>query len=229
MKIKSNGLQFFLLALLCFFALGYDLLQLYIDKLLFRSAVAENLFSSPWYVLVVHWLCVILVWLAFIFIMVKWIKNRPGSEIFRIKRNKSLVYFIPAAVVLSICLAFLEQLIDPAVMPQIYREYLAFKASYGSMGVIVSIVQNIYYITEAGLVVILVVLFQLAGEAWTKKEKIPWGSIGLLLTWGLGHLTHGGLTTVWVCIFAALVGVFYIISKKHIIPSYIMILLVFII
>ncbi len=229
MKTKTNGLYYFLVAIICFFALGYDLLQMFIDKLLFTNAVAENFFNSPWYVLVVHWLCVVLVWITAIILISKWIKKRSGSDVLKLKQNKSLKYFIPAAIILSIGLTFFEQLFDPAVIPQIYREYSAFKASYGSLGIIVSIVQNIYYIVESALVVLLVVLFQLAGESWTKKEKIPWGSIGLLLTWGLGHLTHGGLTTVWVCLFAAIVGVFYLLSKRHVIPSYIMVLLIFII
>jgi len=229
MKTKTSGLNCFLKGLLCFFALGYDFLQGFIDKLIFGDAVADNFFDSPWFVLVTHWIFVIIVWTITAFLLIKWINKNSNQQLLQLKWNSSLTYLIPCAIIASVALAYLEQLIDPAMIPQIYREFLNFKADHGSMGIVVSVAQNVYYVVESCLVLLLIILMQLAGESWFKKRNIPWGAIGLLLTWGLGHLTHGGLATLWICMFALFAGVFYLLAKRHVVPSYIIILLIFII
>lgn len=96
------------------------------------------------------------------------------------------------------------------------------------MGIWVALVQNIYYIVEAVLVVLLVALMQSAGEVWFKKPSLPYGGIGLMLTWGLGHLTHGLQSGLYITAFSLVFGWLFVKAGKQWWPSFLFIWLVFV-
>lgn len=226
---ETSGLTYFLNGLLVFLALAFDAIQGVIDTLIYGDLVAERFWDSPWYVLVTHWTFVIIIWGLTFYFMSRWIKRNGREHLIQVKWTKNIMKWALYAIIASVLLSLLEQLIEPTRLPQIYREYLSFKNAHGEMGFVVSLFQNVYYIFETLMVVLLVILMQLAGETWFKKQSIPWGSIGLAITWGIAHLTHGGIATLWISLFALLAGTFYVICKRHILPSYIFILLIFVI
>ncbi len=218
--------------LLIFLALAYDAIQRIFDELIFGDKMVASFFSNPWYIKVTHWGgFVILIWSLTVYLMYKWMMTDQDSIGINLKVNKNLKWLIPVAVMASFMMALLEQMMEPNILPQIYREYLSFVKVDESMAIVVSIFQNIYYMLETGLVILLIALMQKAGEKWFKMTRIPWGgSIGLTITWGgIAHLTHGGIATLWICLFAFLSGVFYLISKKSIWASYVFVLLIFVI
>lgn len=226
---RTSGLTYFLMGLLVFLGLAFDMVQRFIDELIYGELVAQRFFDSPWFILVTHWSFVVLGWGVVITLMVKWIRKQPEAKQLNFKLQKSLLYLLPFAIVAGIVVAYLELLIEPAVLPQISREYLSFISKHGSYGNIVSIAQNIYYVVESGMIICLLALMQSAGERWFKYSKIPYCSIGLTLTWGIAHLTHGGIATIWICLVALLMGGFYVISNKNVWASYLFVLLIFVI
>lgn len=228
MKKQTSGLTYFLMALLVFLGLAFDAIQRLIDTLIYGDLVAERIWDSPWYVLVTHWSFVIVVWGITVFLMVRWIKKSGHVDIVKMKWSPSIMKLTICAIIAGVLLTLIEQIMDPITLPQIYSEYLSFKAQHGDMGLLVSLFQTIYYLFETAMVMTLIILMQLAGQAWFKKQSIPWGSIGLAITWGIAHLTHGGIATIWISLFALMAGAFYLLSKRHLIPSYIFVLLIFI-
>jgi len=225
-----SGLTYFLQGMTCFLFLIYDAIQHIIDQVIYGNLIKDlHFFDWPWYALITHWTFVIIVWGTCLYLMSRWVKKYKTLKILDFKLTSSAKYLIPIALVLGIVFAFIEYLMAPSILPQIYNEYLHFVEDHGSKALLVSIVQNIYYIFEAGLVVFLVAFMQNAGEKWFKSTKIPFGSIGLATTWGLAHLTHGGLATLWIITFAFAAGLFFQVTKKSIIISYILILSIFII
>jgi len=81
----------------------------------------------------------------------------------------------------------------------VVREYRGFERRYGELGALVTCFQFLYYLLESVMVVLILGLWQRAGGIWTGITNVPWGGLGLTLTWGAAHfLSHsaGALTVV---------------------------------
>lgn len=104
-------------------------------------------------------------------------------------------------------------------LPQFYREYQLFFDNHGSMAIVVRFLKNIYYFVEAMIVVLLLALMQRAGELIFKVGNFPYGGIGLLLTWGMVHLTKGLVTGLWISGFCIVLGWLFLKVKKRFWPS----------
>lgn len=83
-----------------------------------------------------------------------------------------------------------------------------------------------YYLLESAIVTYLVALFQEFGE--TKIKKVPWGAIGISLTWGLVHIFSKGIVDGIICLVIAFVlGLAYIACNKNMLFVYLLMLDIF--
>ncbi|GKX32280.1 hypothetical protein SH1V18_47600 [Vallitalea longa] len=232
--MKSNelgGMDYFSLGLLIFLALGMDIVVSFIDKLIWQDNIGmENFFSNQWYVLVVHWMIVIILWIIGGVLAYKWLKRRSNiNDIISFEIRKDLLPMISLAIVASILITVFEWIISSQPLPQFYREFSSFYRNHGEVAFIVWIFQNIYYLVESMLVVLLLALMQKVGELWFKNTVFPFGGIGLLLTWGLGHLSKGLASCIWICLFCLIFGWLFVKAKRRWWPSLIFLFLQFII
>jgi hypothetical protein len=92
---------------------------------------------------------------------------------------------------------------------------------YGTQAWIVAIFQNLYYLVEYLLVVMMIAFFQRAGELWFKSSWFPWGGVGIALTWGMIHLVTNPQGALGVILWAVLLGIFFVLSKKSFIATWI--------
>lgn len=189
---------------------------------------ADDFFLSPWYVLVVHWVIVIVLWVSGAAVLLLWLRKRETLEkVISFRWSAKILPLLIVAFVLSFIFALLDFWLNGESIPQFYREYQKFKLEHGSMSIWVWLVQNVYYIVEAVLVVLLVALMQRAGEVWFKKLYFPYGGIGLMLTWGLGHLIHGLQSGLYITAFSLIFGWLFIKGGKQWWPSLLFIWLLF--
>lgn len=149
-------------------------------------------------------------------LLLLWLKKEKLSEkVISLRWNAEIIPLLIVAFVTSFLFALLDVWLNEESIPQIYREYQNFIVEHGSKGIWVALAQNIYYIVEAVLVVLLVALIQRAGEVWFKKPNLPYGGIGLMLTWGLGHLTHGLQSGLYITAFSLVFGWLFVKADIH--------------
>ena len=223
-------ISFFVLALIIFCLLGSELLVLFLSRIIDGREISQ-VFSWPvhWYGAIFHWAITILIWGTGIIMIINWLKRRGVyQELIDLEFNRK-------ALIISILSAgpFLAysyiQIISGYDIPQIYNEYLGFTKMYGDTALVVSLFQNIYYLVEFILVTAIIALFQKAGEVWSKIRIIPWGGIGLILTWGSFHLLSHPEGALGLMIWSLIPGILYVISDKNFYPVYLLLVLNFII
>lgn len=97
------------------------------------------------------------------------------------------------------------------------RQYQAFWGQvWGSM---LTASQYIYYLIEGVMMAFITDAFQTAGEKLFKKKWIPWGGLGLALTWGVLHIyTKGPSMGIRVIFFGLFFGILYMIGKRNALP-----------
>lgn len=104
-----------------------------------------------------------------------------------------------------------------------------FKPVQEYNGIVKFILQNIYYLFETALILLTIAFGQKFGDMIIKRENFPSGGIFLALTWGLVHiLTQNLLTGIYVFVMAILYGIVYLLLKKNIRYSYILVSIMFI-
>lgn len=227
---KTTGGSFFSMAMLCYLGLGFDAIAILIDILLFGELAQKGFDHYTWYMKLWHSGIVILVWGFVIGYMLKRLQKRNLlTEVVNPSMNKAVIVPILFAITISSIFTRLEQIFSPSTIPQIIGEYHRFQEAYSEYALILSIAQNIYYVFEVGLVVLLLALMQKAGEEWFRNQKLPFGAVGLALTWGIGHIMHGGWAALWVMSFSLVAGLFFTLCKKNCWATYIFIIFIFII
>lgn len=81
----------------------------------------------------------------------------------------------------------------------------------------------IYYVVEGIKIVWMVDVFQTLGELWTSKKAVPWGGIGLALTWGVLHFFTKGTTQLIAHSALSLVmGMLFVLGKKSFWPPFVL-------
>lgn len=227
---RQNGFTYSTAAMLCFAVLGFDGLAIALDYLIFGDVVREGFGSYTWVMKMMHSGMVIIVWSISIGLIGLWMKKKNVfKEILNTSLGKRQVLTVIAGIAISFIFKLLHQMIEPANIPQILDEYRHFENVFGNHALIISVFQNVYYIIEVALVVLLLALFQRAGELWFHTSKLPYGSVGLTFTWGLAHIFHGWESALWIMGFSLLVGLFFVLGKKNIWASYFMILCIFVV
>lgn len=90
-------------------------------------------------------------------------------------------------------------------------------------GLLNTISQYVYYVLEGILIVWLIDAFQTTGDTITNKQKIPWGGIGLALTWGVLHyFTKGTTQLIAHTALSIIMGMLFLLGKRNLWPSFIL-------
>ena len=116
-------------------------------------------------------------------------------------------------------LKWLEAAHSGATIPSFLREYRGFEHRYAGHGAIVALSQYLYYLLESAMVLLMIALFQRAGEIWTRLAWLPWGGLGLTLTWGLAHYASHPEGASTVVLSALLFGLVFVGVRKSVLPS----------
>lgn len=124
-------------------------------------------------------------------------------------------------VAASIPLAFLISNnfeIPSGYHPQVVQALHYSTTQFGEVvGVPVTVAQYLYYASEGILLVFLTDAFQALAEAHSLRPEIPWGGLGLALTWGLLHIsTKGFLVAIAAVVTGLVVGVLYLLTSRSI-------------
>jgi hypothetical protein len=225
---EEKGITFMYMGLLAFLGLGLEFLVIFLDNIVFGEAVKGGFKDYTVTAHVFHWSVTMVIWGMFAYCLFAWSKKRGlFNKMFSFDLNKGNKKYIILAVIGAVLLTVFEVYALNEGFPQIFEQYNKFKSSYGNKAVILSIFQNAYYFVEVILVVLLIAFMQMAGEKWFKNKSIPYGGIALMLTWGLGHFTHGLVDTIFISVFSILPGMLYVLSKKNFIIAYLFIILIF--
>lgn len=228
---KISPIKYFIIALAFFAALGCEYLVFFLDRII-DGRDMSNLFSWSihWYGAISHWFITIIIWGSTSLLFYRWLKkNNILHELFRFKINKFDGIMIICVTIIVILDGVIEARADHYVFPQLLSEYYGFQNMYGSYAWLVSIFQNIYYLFETIVVLLMVICFQKAGELWFHNAYIPWASIGLVITWGAVHFISHPAGALGVLIWSIFPGIIYVISKKSIYPTFAVLFLAFLI
>ncbi|MFP4478870.1 MAG: hypothetical protein ACLFPM_05510 [Candidatus Izemoplasmatales bacterium] len=228
---EPKPLSYLLYAMIAFGFLGLEFGVLFLSRIIDGRSLSQiGNWPIHWYGAIAHWILTILVWLIGVYIIVNWMKKRNiFKNLIDFTWSKRVAYLIVIAITTVIISAVLQMLINDTKIPQVYSEYLGFVNMYGDHALIVTVFQVLYYFVEMMLVFIMLVLFQRAGELIFKNMYIPYGSIGLMLTWGMIHFLSHPSGALGVTIWALIPGLLYLYGKKSFLPVYILLVLGFLI
>jgi hypothetical protein len=225
MMQKSNvkPITYALIALIIFSLLGLEFPMLFLSRLV-DGRPASQAFSWPmnWYGAVFHWTVTILIWAAGAVGVYLWTKKKgvlPDLIRFEFKSRDGI--WLVIGILFVIAYELIYSRLAGLSIPQIGREYRGFQNLYGTQAWIVAIFQNLYYLVEYLLVVMMIAFFQRAGELWFKSSWFPWGGVGIALTWGMIHLVTNPQGALGVILWAVLLGIFFVLSKKSFIATWI--------
>ena len=182
-----------------------------------------------WYGAIAHWVITIIVWLIGVALITMWAKKKDIlKDLVDFKHSKKSLYLILIAFIVLIASAIIQASIDNRHIPQLVLEYNGFVKMYGDYAFIVTLFQVLYYFAEMMLVFIMIVMFQKFGELVFKNKYIPYGSIGLMLTWGMIHFLSHPEGALSITIWSLVPGLLYVYGEKRFIPVYVLLVLGFI-
>ncbi len=118
--------------------------------------------------------------------LVVYARRRETWQAIRI--NYGFTHVSATAVAASIPLGFLISnnfQIPSGYQPQLVRALHYAITHFGDvMGLATTVAQYLYYASEGALLVFLTDAFQTLAESHSLRPEIPWGGLGLALTWG---------------------------------------------
>lgn len=213
-------------ALIVFIVLNLDILGMFAGALMDGKPIRDmRAWSITGEAQVTVYFTIFVLWGLGLWYIFRWFKKNSLENMFDLRINSEEIIGYVTAVLICIAIPVLLE----RDFPEITRTYREFTERYGSFyGLIVAIQQVIYYLQETFLVVFMIVLFQKTGETKFKKTSIPWGSIGLIFTWGIIHFVSHTERAVFIVMEAALYGIFYLVSKKKFYPLFLLVFLHFI-
>jgi len=228
---ETRSIMYFLFAMIAFGFLGLEFGVLFISRLVDGRSLAQvGQWPIHWYGAIAHWMMTMVVWLSGVLLIWLWVKKRGLMDsLIDFKVTKKTLYYTLVAVVIVVLSAVIQSLINDTTIPQVFSEYRGFERMYGENALIVTIFQVLYYFVEMLLVFLMIVLFQRMGEQLFKNKYIPYGSIGLMLTWGMIHFVSHPAGALGVTLWALIPGLLYIYGEKKFIPVYVLLVLGFII
>ncbi len=222
---------FLLLGMIAFGFLGLEFGVLFISRIVDgRSLDQVAQWPIHWYGAIFHWSLTILVWTSGILLIGFWLKKKVLMDsLIDFKITKKTLLYTVIAILFVILYELIASLFSNEFTLQVIKEYRGFQNMYGHQAFIVTLFQVLYYAFEMLLVFLMIVMFQKMGEQLFKNKVIPFGSIGLMLTWGMIHFLSHPSGALGVTIWALIPGLFYIFGGKRFLPVYVLLLLGFII
>lgn len=167
----------------------------------------------------IYWVLTSILWGSVCLGLVKLAKRKYAFDMMALKDRPGLKQWIFAAVAAAVSIVITSVVIG------------GFKPvmEYQKLGAIKFLFQHVYYLFEAGLILLVIAFGQKFGEEVTGKAGLPYGGLFLAATWGLIHiLTQGMMTGIYTFAMSALYGIVYLLLKKNSVYSYLMIAVMFI-
>ena len=146
----------------------------------------------------------------------RWAKHRDLFSV-RMGLSRSDAIWCLAAVFVAIAAVMIQLHISGE--PHRFQ-WVAFIRYWGLLpGIGNTILQYAYYVTEGFAVVWMVDAFQNTGEFALPRLRFPWGALGLMVTWGAGHLFSKDLRTAVYAVFVScVIGLLHFANRKGIWP-----------
>jgi len=147
----------------------------------------------------------------------RWAKPR---QIFSVRMSFTRVD--AAWCLASAALAVAVNLIETHVTGEPHHfPWVAFTRYWGVLpGMGNTILQYAYYVTEGFAIVWIADAFQNSGEFAFPRLRFPWGALGLMATWGIGHyFSKDFRTAIYAVFIACVIGFLHIANRKSIWPS----------
>ncbi len=199
---------------LLLFIIAFPLINIFLVDYFF-TFIAEGAWRPPFRersaltVFVGYWIT-ILPWIILLRRYKTWAKSRRILRIrFRIDGRTTLVCLILLGGFVA------ARLFRPheSLLISTTREYQEVWG--GVWGIIITASLYAYYIFEGVIMALIADAFQTAGESRFPKRWIPWGGIGLALTWGISHFYTKGLSIgIAAVLFGLFAGVLFILGKR---------------
>jgi len=230
-RTMVRPIQYLLIALIIFSFLGLEFPVFFISRLVDGRA-ASQAFSWPvnWFGAIFHWTVTIILWAAGAWMVYLWAKRKGvQADVLRVNINQRDLVLLAIGVAFVIVYELVYTRLTGLRIPQIWREYLGFQSMYGSQAWVVLLFQNLYYMMEFVMVVLMLAFFQRAGELWSKLTWFPWGGIGIALTWGMIHLVTNPQGALGVIVWSLVLGILFLFSKKNFFTTWIVGMLGFVI
>lgn len=165
----------------------------------------------------IHWGITCLLWGSMAVFLIRLSKRRYDFDIMKLNAEPEAKGWLLAVVVSVIAIA------ATTIVWEGFKPVLEYKDA------VRFIFQSIYYLFEAALILLTIAFGQKFGEMLFKKNSLPYGGMFLALTWGLIHiLLQGGPTGAYAFCMSLLYGMIYILLKKNVRYSYVVIAVVFI-
>lgn len=165
----------------------------------------------------IHWGITCLLWGSMAVFLIRLSKRKYDFDMMQLNAEPDAKGWLFAVVVSVIAIAATTIVWEGFKPVQEYKDAVRF------------VFQNIYYLFEAALILLTIAFGQKFGETLFKRGGLPYGGIFLALTWGLIHiLLQGGATGVYAFFMSILYGTIYIMLKKNVRYSYLVIAVVFV-
>ena len=223
---QERGWTYALAALLVFLLLGLDVLSVLLGAIIDGRSPAEfGGYNTHWYATVGSLLCSVIIWTISTLLLRRWAKRRGALDrLFATIRSRRVFLASLAGIIVLSGIAWLE---SHSAIPSFISEYRGFERHYPGQALLVTVIQYVYYLLESIMVLWILALWQRAGELWTGLHGVPWGGLGLTLTWGLAHFASHP-QGAWVVIASALVlGIVFLVARKSYLATFAVIYSVF--
>lgn len=234
MKHEKNKkiITYFLSGFLAFAVLGLEFGVLVISTLIDGRDLSQyGAWPTNWYGAVSHWTLTIIVWLIGAGLVAKLLfKHAPKKRETQNSTWQKVIGFTILSIVFIFGYSYLESLIRGTQFDfQLLSEYRGFQGMYDQYAWIVMSFQVLYYAVEMILVLFIIISFQYLGEQLFEIKSIPYGSIGLMLTWGMIHFVSHPAGALYITIWALVPGILYLVLHKRLFPVYVLLFFSFLI
>jgi hypothetical protein len=199
---------------LTLFILAFPLINIFLTEL--YSYIAEGTWRLPFRersattAFMCYWITII-PWVILLRRYKKWAERR---RVFRIGNRIGSRAWILLGVLLGGFLVF--RFIHPHES-SLLSTYRLHEELWGqAWGIIITASLYFYYFFEGVMMAWITDAFQTAGESLFHKIWIPWGGIGLALTWGVLHFFTKGLSMGIVAVFFGFfAGVLFVLGQRN--------------
>lgn len=214
---RATGWNYFNLSMLAFAGLGIEALYAFlIEPMIYGSQMQE---WNPGQT-IAHWIITCITWGLVSCLLIRISKGKYEFDL--LQKVVKMAKWQWISVVLCVILSLIFSYID-------WEGFKVIK-EFQNLGPLLFVFQYVYYAFETVVFMLIIVFGQKAFELWFKRENIPYGGIICGFTWGLGHaFTKGSLLIGLQGIaWGFFLGVAYLLVRRDIKKTYIVLFIMFI-